>query len=286
MSDEIAQTQPTVDPYKYLQIVTNPDGSITRNENMFPKTPAANPDPPHQNIPVLSKDVFINQSNNVWVRLYITSQPLDNKLPLIVYYHGGGFILCGADTNIFHDFCSNMAVQLQAVVVSVEYPLAPEHRLPAAYDDAMEVFHWIKTNQEVWLQRHVDFSDCFLMGTSAGGNIAYHVGLRAAAEVDHLMPLKIEGLILHHSFFGGVKRTGSELRLANDPILPICVTDVMWELSLPLGADRDHEYCNPTVDNGSKLLEQIRSLGWKVMVIGCDGNPLIDRQIHLAKIME
>ncbi|KAK1576714.1 hypothetical protein Q3G72_015919 [Acer saccharum] len=293
MSDEaVHETQPTsIDPYKYLQIVANPDGSITRNENIFPRTPATPDDSSHQHIPVLSKDVFINQSNNLWARIFV---PRDsggdhNKLPLIVYCHGGGFILCSADLNFFHDLCSNMVVQLQAVVVSVGYRLAPEHRLPAAYDDAMEALHWIKTNtQDVWLQKYVDFSTCFLMGTSAGGNIAYNAGLRAAAEVDHLTPLKIKGLILHHPFFGGVKRTGSELRLVNDPVLPTCVTDLMWDFSLPLGVDydRDHEYCNPTVESGSKVLEQIKSLGWKMMVIGCDGDPLIDRQIELAKIME
>ncbi|KAH7557534.1 hypothetical protein JRO89_XS11G0174900 [Xanthoceras sorbifolium] len=187
---------------------------------------------------------------------------------------------------IFHDLCSDMAVHLQAVIVSVKHRLAPEHRLPAAYDDAVEALRSIKTNQQVWLQKYADFSKCILMGNSSGGNVAYHAGLRAAAEVDDLLPLQIKGLILHQPFFGGVKRTGSELRLVNNRIFPVCLGDLMWDLSLPLGADRDHEYCNPTVDGGSKILDQIESLGWKVMVTGFDGDPLIDRQIELVKIME
>ncbi|KAI9078206.1 hypothetical protein K1719_039820 [Acacia pycnantha] len=68
------------------------------------------------------------------------------------------------------------------------------------------------------------------MGESAGGNIAYNAGLRVAAEVDQLEPLKIKGLILVQPFFGGVKRTSSEERLANDTILPPPVTDLVWEL--------------------------------------------------------
>ncbi|KAK2653715.1 hypothetical protein Ddye_013571 [Dipteronia dyeriana] len=179
-----------------------------------------------------------------------------------------------------------MAVKLQTVIVSVKHRLAPEHRLPAAYDDAMEALHWIKTTKEVWLQKYVDFSKCFLMGNSSGGNVAYHAALHAAAEVEDLQPLQIKGLILHQPFFGGVKRTCSELSLFTNKIFPVCVSDLMWDLSLPIGADRDHEYCNPTVDGGSKLLDQIKSVGWKVLVTGYDGDPLIDRQNELVKIME
>ncbi|KAH7557535.1 hypothetical protein ACOSP7_027334 [Xanthoceras sorbifolium] len=291
MSPEIAQTQSTnIDPYQIIQITPNPDGSITRNSN-WSKTPAT-PDPPHH-IPVLSKDVIINQSTNVWVRIFLPrrqtleSSSSNNKLPLIVFYHGGGFVICSADLSAFHNFCLNMAVELQAVVVSVEYRLAPENRLPAAYDDAVEALHWIKATQEEWLTKYADFSKCFLMGSSAGGNIACHAGLRVATEVDNLLPLQIKGMILHQPFFGGVKRSSSELRLINDMVLPVCASDVLWDLSLPLGADRDHEYSNPTVEGGSKVvLDKIKSLGWKVMVTGCDGDPLVDRQTEVVKWME
>ncbi|KAI9160891.1 hypothetical protein LWI28_012469 [Acer negundo] len=296
MSHETAQSQFTIDPYQFLRIIPNPDGSIARNEKFCPRTPATPDHPPHDDhiLPVLSKDVFINQSNDSWVRLFLPGgrvlAPLDSsssgKLPLIVYFHGGGFILNTPDMMFFHKFCSDMAIKLQAVVVSVKHRLAPEHRLPAAYDDAMEALHWIKTTQEVWLQKYVDFSKCFLMGNSSGGNVAYHTALHAAAEVDDLQPLLIKGLILHQPFFGGVNRTCSELSLFTNKIFPVCVSDLMWDLSLPIGADRDHEYCNPTVDGGSKLLDHIKSVGWKVLVTGYDGDPLIDRQIELVKIME
>lgn len=69
-------------------------------------------------------------------------------------------------------------------------------------------------------------------------------------------------------FFSEVKRTESELRLENDPDFPLAVSDTMWQLSLPLGADRGHESCNPTVGGeSSKLLEKMSSLEWKLMVI-------------------
>lgn len=121
------------------------------------------------------------------------------------------------------------------------------------------------------------------MGISSGGNIAYHVGARAAGAVDDLSPLKIRGLILQQPFFGGVERTGSEVRLMNDPGLPPIVTDLMWDLSLPVGVDRDHEYSNPRASRG---LEKMKELGWRVLVTGCDGDPLIDRQTEVVKRMK
>ena len=90
---------------------------------------------------------------------------------------------------------------------------------------------------------------------------------------------------MHHPFFGGSQRTESELTLVSDKILPQSVSDLMWELSLPI-VDRDHEYCNPTVGGGSQILEKIKLLGWRVLVMGCDGDPLFDREVELAKLME
>ncbi|XP_057446328.1 carboxylesterase 1-like [Lotus japonicus] len=178
-----------------------------------------------------------------------------------------------------------MANDVGAVVLSVEYRLAPEHRLPAAYEDTVEALHWIKTNQSHdWLINHVDYSNVFLIGSSAGANIAYNAGLRVAAGDDQIS--NITGLILVQPYFGGTQRTGSELKLANDPHLSLCNTDMMWVLSLPVGADRDHEYANPTVEDSLVKLEKIKRLGWRVLVTGCDGDQLMDRQVGLVRLME
>lgn len=187
---------------------------------------------------------------------------------------------------LFHNSCCDLANTVPAIVVSVEYRLAPEHRLPAAYEDGGEALHWIKTTQEVWLTEYADLSNCFLMGSSAGGNIAYHVGLRVVGVVEELESLKIKGMVLHQPYFGGTQRTALEMRLMNDPVLPPIVSDVMWDLALPIGVDRDHEYSNPTVEGGSKELEKVKLLGWKVLVNGCDGDPLLSRQMQLVELME
>ncbi|XP_010458364.1 PREDICTED: probable carboxylesterase 120 [Camelina sativa] len=287
----MSEQTPISDPYAYLNMVKNPDGSITRLPSNFPCT-AATPDPSPQN-PAVSKDLPLNHSKSTWLRLYVPTSAVTNdivssqKLPVVVYYHGGGFVMCSVDFQRFHEFCSEMARDLNAIVVSPSYRLAPEHRLPAAYEDGTEALEWIKNSDDEWIKSHADLSNVFLMGTSAGGNLAYNVGLRSADDsVSDLSPLQIRGLILHHPFFGGKERCGSEIRLANDQVCPPVVTDVMWDLSLPVGVDRDHEYSNPTVGDGSENLEKFGRLGWKVMVIGGELDPMVDWQRDVAKLMK
>lgn len=271
-----------MDPYKALNIILNPDGTLTRLSIPPQSPPSADPTLP---TPALSKDLSVNQSKHTWARIYLPHNT-KSKLPLIVFYHGGGFILYNANSTYFHDFCANMANQTQSIVVSLEYRLAPEHRLPAAYQDSLEVLHWIKTSDDPWL-RHADYSRCYLMGESAGGNIAYNAALRAAAEVYHIKPIQIKGVVLIQPFFGGTQRTPSEVRLAEDKTIPLPITDLMWNLSLPVGADRDHEYSNPMLQGGgdAKILDEIRALGWRVAVFGCQGDPLVDRDSDLVKLL-
>src|SRR5262245_45293622 len=64
----------------------------------------------------------------------------DDPKPVIVYYHGGGWVIGGLDT---HDgTCRLLADTVDALVVSVDYRLAPEHVFPAAVDDAFAALEW------------------------------------------------------------------------------------------------------------------------------------------------
>uniref|UniRef100_A0A7N0UZD4 Alpha/beta hydrolase fold-3 domain-containing protein n=1 Tax=Kalanchoe fedtschenkoi TaxID=63787 RepID=A0A7N0UZD4_KALFE len=286
--DAEAPPPSAADPYAHLQLVANPDGSYTRlfSPPTVPTTAASD-----TTSPVLTKDVIVNEDNNTWFRIFLPRvvSP-DRKLPIIVYFHGGGFILLSPATDFCHDFCARMAASTPAVVVSVRYRLAPEHRLPTAYHDAVEAVYKLRECiADEWLASNADFAKIYLAGTSAGGNIAYRVGLQlsTAAVNGQLEPLKVKGLILHHPFFGGVVRTPSEERLVNDQILPLCMTDLMWKLSLPSGADRDHQYCNPTSGNADDLakLECFKKMGWEVLVMASDGDPLYDGQLALEALL-
>ncbi|KAF5737807.1 hypothetical protein HS088_TW13G00697 [Tripterygium wilfordii] len=293
MSDQLAPfiPDPMTDPYDFLDLIHHHDGTITRKKpSRFPIASII-PDLSYP-APVLSKDIPINQSNNTWARLYLPRHALESSstnalLPLIIYYPGGGFVISSTATSIIYNFCSNLALRLSVVVVSINYRVGPEHLLPAAYDDAIEALQWIKFTEDSWVRDHADLTNCFIMGGSAGGNIAYHVGLRVAAEdVDNFKPLKIKGLILHYPFFGGSERTESELRKENNLLFPLTLSDVMWKHSLPIGANRDHEYCNPMVMDRSKLFDKMKLLGWKILVATGDRDTGIDRQIGLVMMMK
>jgi len=87
----------------------------------------------------------------LWARIFLPKQALDaslsdkKALPVVVYLHGGCFITSiGAASIVYHGLCSNLTSHVQAIVISVEHRLTPEHRLPAASCDAMEATHFIK----------------------------------------------------------------------------------------------------------------------------------------------
>ncbi|CAL0303011.1 unnamed protein product [Lupinus luteus] len=274
-------------PYELFKLVYNPNNQTLTRMLEYPFTsPTSDLTLP---ISVLSKDVTINQINNTWARLFLPRRialaPNHKKLPLIVFFHGSGFIIGSASNTMFHDLCVEIADTIEAVVASVEYRLAPEHRLPAAFDDAMETLSWVTKSQDEWLIRYVDYSNCYVMGNSAGATIAYQAGLNVAEEVDDFEPLKIRGLILRQPFFGGTKRSESELRLMNNKVLPLCVTDMLWDLALPIGATRDHEYCNLFVGNAPKKLYKIKELGIWVLVSGNGGDILVDCAKDLVQLM-
>ncbi|KAG6382839.1 hypothetical protein SASPL_157443 [Salvia splendens] len=279
----MSETQAISDPYAGLGIRKNSDGSFTRIRPIVDETPAC-PDPPIS-VPILTKDVPINPPNNTWARLYLPRSQIQSsaKLPLIVFFHGGGFTVASAASSFFHSFCSEIALHLHALMVSVDYRNAPEHRLPAAYDDCMEALRWVESGDE-WLTDHADFSNCYIMGSSAGGNIALHVGLQVSQRVEEVAPVRIRGLILHQPFFGGVERTASEIRLAENEIIPLYLTDTLWDMALPIGVNRDHEFSNPC--KGLMEVDKIVSEGWRILVTGYEGDLLIDRQMELAKLLK
>jgi acetyl esterase len=98
----------------------------------------------------------------------------EGPYPGIVYFHGGGFVICDLDS---HDgACRRLVNAIDAVVVSVDYRLAPEHRWPAAADDAAAALQWVADHAD---ELGIDPSRLAVAGDSAGGNLSAVAALMA-----------------------------------------------------------------------------------------------------------
>jgi acetyl esterase len=101
------------------------------------------------------------------LRCYRGQSTMDGKLPVLTFYHGGGYVIGDLDT---HDYvCRKIANSVGCAVISVDYRLAPEHKFPAAVDDAAAALRWI-VDQADFLQ--IDPTRVAVGGDSAGGNLA------------------------------------------------------------------------------------------------------------------
>jgi acetyl esterase len=101
------------------------------------------------------------------------AEPSDS-LPVLIYFHGGGFVLCDLDS---HDSCCRrLANGAGAVVVSVDYRLAPEFPFPAAVDDAWAAIEWVADHVE---ELGGDPARLVVAGDSAGGNLAAVIAMIA-----------------------------------------------------------------------------------------------------------
>jgi acetyl esterase len=101
----------------------------------------------------------------------------EGPFPLIVFFHGSGFVLCSLDT---HDgMCRNLCAGTGCVVVSVDYRLAPEAKFPAAPDDCLAATRWAVANAAAL---DADPGRVLVAGDSAGGNLAAVTALRIRDE--------------------------------------------------------------------------------------------------------
>jgi len=98
----------------------------------------------------------------------------DGLSPGLVYFHGGGWVIGDLDS---HDtVCRSLAVHGELIVVAVHYRLAPEHKFPAAVEDAIAATKWLSFNASVL---KIDASRLYVGGDSAGGNLAAVVSIAA-----------------------------------------------------------------------------------------------------------
>ncbi|KAL6556716.1 hypothetical protein OROGR_006004 [Orobanche gracilis] len=218
----------------FLQVFS--DGTVKRFSHQMV--------PPSSNISnkYYSKDVIIDPLKPITARIFVPTDSKPPQFPVLVYFHGGGFCIGSTTWLGYHTFLGNLSAIAQAVVLSVDYRLAPENKLPIAYDDGFATLKWLgsESDSEPWL-RQTDLSRVFLSGDSAGGNIAHEVALQAIINKD-IPNVRIKGLLPIHPFFGSESRT--ELEMADGSANEVAMNDMFWKLSLPEGSSRDFYGCN------------------------------------------
>ncbi|KAF5183850.1 2-hydroxyisoflavanone dehydratase [Thalictrum thalictroides] len=194
---------------------------------------------------VSSKDVVIDPKSGLSARLYLPKlkQPQTNKLPLLIYFHGGGFCIETAFTAAYHFYLNSLVAEANVVAISVDYRRAPEHPLPIAYEDSWTSLQWLvsQSKEEEWFKNYVDFNRVFMAGDSAGANIAHNMAIRAGYM--DLNGLKINGIILIHPYFVGNEPIGSEVGNVT-----MDMAKKLWTFVCPLTTGMDDPLINPVKD--------------------------------------
>ncbi|TIO89404.1 MAG: alpha/beta hydrolase, partial [Mesorhizobium sp.] len=198
------------------------------------------------------------------IRIYSNAE--SNSAAMVLYVHGGGFILGGLDSH--DDVCAELCARTGYEVVSVDYRLAPEHLHPAAFDDVLSAFEWAAKTY-----------DCpvLLCGDSAGGNLCAAV---AHATRGHIK--KPAGQVLIYPSLGGDRSRGSYVAHADAPMLTL--RDIEFYLNIRTGgvdrtgditlsplADADFAYlpatvlitaqCDPLSSDGEAYRDRVVAAG-------------------------
>ncbi|EXB50019.1 putative carboxylesterase 2 [Morus notabilis] len=271
----------SIDAFPFLRLYK--DGTIERLAGTQVTPPGLDPQ-----TGVVSKDVVVVPETGVSARLYRPdTENLDRnqKLPLAVYFHGGGFFISSTADPVYHNGLNRLVAAARIAVVSVDYRLAPENPLPAAYDDCWAALRWLASDSaaaEPWLKDDVDLDRVFLLGDSAGASIAHHMVCRlSGSDSDPSHGLKIAGIGLIHPYFWGEDLVGLE---AGDPVRRTMV-DRWWKVVCPSEKGNDDPLINPFAE-GAPSLEGLKACG-KILVLVAGEDILRDRgKLYYEKVKE
>lgn len=229
------------------------DGSVDRTWTGPPEARfMTEPVPPHHEFKngVATSDVIIDPTSGLTVRIYLPEKkPGDeDKLPVLLHFHGGGFCVSQADWYIYYHTYTVLAIRARVICVSVYLRRAPENRLPAACEDGYSALLWLQCvakgqSEQPWLHSHADFTRVFLIGDSSGGNLVHQVA--AVWGKMQLSPLRLAGGVMIHPGFVRSERSKSELQQEDSPFLTLEMVDKFLKLALPVGSNKEHPITCP-----------------------------------------
>ncbi|KAF4382484.1 hypothetical protein G4B88_011436 [Cannabis sativa] len=237
---------------------------------------------------VESKDVVISPETGVKARLYVPNSSVagqsqsPKKLPLVVYFHGGGFCVETPFCAKYHNAVNTLVAEANVVAVSVDYRLAPENPIPIAYDDSWDAVKWVVshsegTGPEEWLNSRADHERVFFAGDSAGANIAHHMAIRVGLEGGLSNGSKLLGIALIHPYFWGAEPIGNEVKFPEKGKW----AEGIWRFVSPTTTGVDDPYINPGKDSN------LGKLGCeRVLICVAENDLLRDRGLYYKEILE
>lgn len=154
--------------------------------------------------------------NMIPIRMYYPEGA--GPFPVIVYYHGGGFVVATIDT--YDESARALSVEAKAIVVSVEYRKAPEAPFPAALQDAITAYRWVSNNIAAYNGMP---SELAVAGESAGGNLATEVALAAR---DGQVPMPKHELLVYPETTSNVRQI-SDMQYTNT-LLPLYTSLIQY----------------------------------------------------------
>jgi len=174
---DTSTTRPDIDPNLKMLLDAVPleftidDGVEVAREKMRALKPPAELLPAMR---IEQRTVGYGELTDIPVRIYWPPSETEESLPIVVFYHGGGWAIGDLDT---HDHVARAhAIGAHAIVVSVDYRLAPEHPFPAGVEDAWAALQWVGGHAA---ELGGEPSRIAVAGDSAGGNLAAVMALRA-----------------------------------------------------------------------------------------------------------
>ncbi len=212
--------------------------------------------------------VINGSADGVPVRIYNNSPEKNQRV--IIYYHGGGFVLYGLSS---HDLvCRRLCAMNKCIIVAVDYRLAPEYTFPAAHEDAFTAIQWTRRNIE---QHGGDASRIIVCGDSAGGNLAACMAHRCKREN---IPLVAQ--IMVYPWIDGKLNNPSVTRNGEGYLLTKDVVFWFQQQYTP----RKEDQCHPSV---SPIYERNFSGMPPAFILTAEFDPLIDDGIaYSAKLKD
>ncbi len=175
--------------------------------------------------------------NAIPIRLY-RPESAPGALPVLLYIHGGGFMLGGLHTE--EERCELYAKEVGCVVVGVDYRLAPEHPFPAAYTDCLDVVIWLADNSaRLGLDRH----RIAVGGNSAGGALAASIALACR---DARYPTLVHQLLIN-PVLDARGSTPSATAFTDTPVWTRADNELMWATYLGSSAELPDFRASPSL---------------------------------------